>query len=396
MGMAGGFDLGAAYDAAPAASSGGGYSAPAQEQTPAQIAQTLDFWQSGYNADLSPTAQTIAASGTPFGQAESASASTPASNTGAFSELPSYTQQTGRDVPTNTSISNQSQPTTIPYYVERGDTLSEIADNAGISLQELKDLNPKFESDPKYNGGNTIFSGTRVNLPNPSAPSGGSNDSAASGNLPVYDTTGPFNEQGGVGTGPYGPSSTPEPPPPPQQPAATGGTSDPQPTFTNTYVEPTPPAPTVEPVLVSPPPPQIKTAQPDIILFDDEQIPAEIMTNLVLENIGGQELISIARHDTINGQKVIYQPIKDLQSIQQKNNPNNVINLQQTEKQYFSGFPIDLSTKLPEEGSGFNGNNLYISFVGDLILEFINLKEDERIEVQVIQNDILYSIDSEE
>lgn len=319
------------------------------------------------------------------------------SNTGAFSELPSYTQQTGRDVPTNTSISNQSQftpfgqagsaPTesssTTPYYVERGDTLSGIAKDAGISLQELKDLNPKFESDPKYNGGNTIFSGTKVNLPNPSS---------------AYDTTGPFNQQGGIGTGSYGPSSTVTPvePPPPQQPAATGGTSDPQPTFTNTYVEPTPPAPTVEPVLVSPPPPQIKTAQPDIILFDDEQIPAEIMTNLVLENIGGQELISIARHDTINGQKVIYQPIKDLQSIQQKNNPNNVINLQQTEKQYFLGFPIDLSVKIPEQGNGLNGDNFYIGAFGDLILEFINLKEDERIEVQVIQNDILYSIDSEE
>ena len=369
--------------AAPAASSGGGYSAPAQEQTPAQVAATLDFWQSGYNADLSPTAQTIAASGTPFGQAGSASASAPVSNTGAFSELPSYTQQTGRDVPTNTSISNQSQPTTTPYYVERGDTLSGIAKNAGISLQELKDLNPKFESDPKYNGGNTIFSGTKVNLPNPSS---------------AYDTTGPFNQQGGIGTGSYGPSSTVTPvePPPPQQPAATGGTSDPQPTFTNTYVEPTPPAPTVEPVLVSPPPPQIKTAQPDIILFDDEQIPAEIMTNLVLENIGGQELISIARHDTINGQKVIYQPIKDLQSIQQKNNPNNVISLQQTEKQYFLGFPIDLSVKIPEQGNGLNGDNFYIGPFGDLILEFINLKEDERIEVQVIQNDILYSIDSEE
>lgn len=383
MGFEGGFDLGAGSAAAPAASSGGGYSAPAQEQTPAQVAATLDFWQSGYNADLSPTAQTIAASGTPFGQAGSASASAPVSNTGAFSELPSYTQQTGRDVPTNTSISNQSQPTTTPYYVERGDTLSGIAKNAGISLQELKDLNPKFESDPKYNGGNTIFSGTKVNLPNPSS---------------AYDTTGPFNQQGGIGTGSYGPSSTVTPvePPPPQQPAATGGTSDPQPTFTNTYVEPTPPAPTVEPVLVSPPPPQIKTAQPDIILFDDEQIPAEIMTNLVLENIGGQELISIARHDTINGQKVIYQPIKDLQSIQQKNNPNNVISLQQTEKQYFLGFPIDLSVKIPEQGNGLNGDNFYIGPFGDLILEFINLKEDERIEVQVIQNDILYSIDSEE
>jgi hypothetical protein len=38
-------------------------------------------------------------------------AATKSVNTGAFRELPSYTQQTGRDVPTNTSISNQSQST---------------------------------------------------------------------------------------------------------------------------------------------------------------------------------------------------------------------------------------------------------------------------------------------
>ena len=388
MGFDGGFDAGGGGGGGDVGG-GGGYSAPAQQETPAQVAATLDFWQNGYQPDFLSQVET--ASSTP-------ASSTPASNTGAFSELPSYTQQTGRDVPTNTSISNQSQPTTIPHYVERGETLSGIADKAGISLQELKDLNPKFESDPKYNGGSTIFKDTRVNLPNPSAPSSGSTAGGTTafgvpgGADAAYDKKIGFDRA----TNTYGPSSTPEPPP--QQPAATGGTSDPQPTFTNTYVEPTPPAPTVEPVLVSPPPPQIKTAQPDIILFDDEQIPAEIMTNLVLENIGGQELISIARHDTINGQKVIYQPIKDLQLIQQRNNPNSVINLQQTEKQYFSGFPIDLSTKLPEQGSGFgiNGDNFAINVLGGIIVEFINLKDDERVEIQIIQNDILYSIDSEE
>lgn len=125
------------------------------------------------------------------------------------------------------------------------------------------------------------------------------------------------------------------------------------------------------------------------------------MTNLVLENIGGHELINIARHDTINGQNIVYQPIRDLPIIQQKNNPNNVINLQQTEKQYFAGFPIDLSSKIPEEGSGVeplqeNGDNFYINYLGDLVLEFVNLKDDERVEVEVIQSAILYPLDSEE
>jgi len=267
-----------------------------------------------------------------------------------------------------TPIQNVSAPTTT-YRVQSGDTLSGIARDAGISLQELKDLNPKFETDPKYQGGNMIWSGTTVKLPG--------------------QVSAPIAQQ----------PVEPPPPPPPINPSGgtiippSGGTES---TFTYTYVEPTPPAPVIEPVIVSPPPPQVKTAQPDIIIFDDDQIPAEIMTNLVLEDIGGHELINIARHDTVNGQNIAYQPIKDLSIIQQRNNPNNVINLQQTEKQYFSGFPIDLNSKIPEEGNGLNGDNFYINVFGDLIVEFINLKEDERVEVEVIQNDILYSIDSEE
>lgn len=267
-----------------------------------------------------------------------------------------------------TPTQNVSAPTTT-YRVQPGDTLSGIARDAGISLQELKDLNPKFETDPKYQGGNMIWSGTTVKLPG--------QISAPIAQQPVE----------------------PPPPPPPINPSGgtiippSGGTES---TFTYTYVEPTPPAPVVEPVIVSPPPPQVKTAQPDIIIFDDDQIPAEIMTNLVLEDIGGHELINIARHDTVNGQNIAYQPIKDLSIIQQRNNPNNVINLQQTEKQYFLGFPIDLNSKIPEEGNGLNGDNFYINVFGDLIVEFINLKEDERVEVEVIQNDIIYSIDSEE
>ena len=51
-------------------------------------------------------------------------------------------------------------------------------------------------------------------------------------------------------------------------------------------------------------------AKKDIILFNEDAVPVELMTDLIFENIGGQELINISRHDTVNGQTVIYQPIK--------------------------------------------------------------------------------------
>jgi len=73
-------------------------------------------------------------------------------NTGAFTELPSYTQQTGRDVPTNTSISNQSQSTPFGQAgsapVAAG---SEYAQQLADSKKEAQNL---LKSAQKYKGKN--------------------------------------------------------------------------------------------------------------------------------------------------------------------------------------------------------------------------------------------------
>lgn len=135
----------------------------------------------------------------------------------------------------------------------------------------------------------------------------------------------------------------------------------------------------------------VKTATPDIILFDDETVPIDTMADLIFENIGGQELINISRSDIINGQKISYQPIKNLSSIQQRYNPNNILSLQQTADKYFAGFSIKLEDKIPNEGNGVNGENIYIEEeTGDLIIEFINLNNDEQIETQITLGGTIY------
>jgi hypothetical protein len=64
------------------------------------------------------------------------------------------------------AVPDKAKPTTA-VRVEKGDTLSAIAKDAGITLKQLYDLNPKFKEDPKYKGGNMIFSNTLVNLAPP-------------------------------------------------------------------------------------------------------------------------------------------------------------------------------------------------------------------------------------
>lgn len=164
-------------------------------------------------------------------------------------------------------------------------------------------------------------------------------------------------------------------------PSNTGGTNTPS---TPPAVPPTPPPP--------PPPPQpVKTAPIDTIIYQQEDIPVEIMADILFENIGGQELINISRNDIVNGQKVVYQPIKNLNSIQQEYNPNNIVALQDAAPQIFANYPISLEEKVPSVGNGPDGSYVYIDpKTGDLVIEAINLGKDEQIEVQITQSGTIY------
>lgn len=138
----------------------------------------------------------------------------------------------------------------------------------------------------------------------------------------------------------------------------------------------------------------VKASELDAILFADETANATVMETLVFEDIGGHELLNIARRDTINGQKVIYQPIRNLTEIEQQYNPNNVINIEGTADRYFSNFPIKLESKIPEVGGGPDKKNVYINTVtGDLVVDSINLEPDEQIEIQIAASGTIYEAD---
>jgi hypothetical protein len=144
----------------------------------------------------------------------------------------------------------------------------------------------------------------------------------------------------------------------------------------------------------------VKTATPDIIQFDDTTIidNAEVVVDLLFENIGGQELLTIARYDTVNGQDVKYQPIKNLKILQEEYNPNNLIKVRQTSDKFFANFPIKLENKIPNVGNGPLGSNIYLTLddatIPDdsLVLEFVNLENDEQVEIQITINGTIYEV----
>jgi hypothetical protein len=134
----------------------------------------------------------------------------------------------------------------------------------------------------------------------------------------------------------------------------------------------------------------IKTATPDIVLFDDSIVPIEVMTDLIFEDIGGQELINISRTDTINGQKILYQPIKNINTINQEYNPNNILGLQKTSDKYFSGYAIKFEERVPKVSNSLDGNPVYVDSNGNLVIDSINLNADEQVEIQVTVSGTIY------
>lgn len=151
----------------------------------------------------------------------------------------------------------------------------------------------------------------------------------------------------------------------------------------------------------------VKIATPDLIIFGDEVVSIESMTDLIFEDIGGYELATISRHDLVNGQKVIYTPIKNLTDLYLQYNPNNVLRLQSSDS-YFKSLSLSIFDHLPICGTGYslvgtdpdlnkrtkvpNCKSVYIDpITGDLVINLINVKENEQLEVQILTSGDVFS-----
>jgi hypothetical protein len=167
------------------------------------------------------------------------------------------------------------------------------------------------------------------------------------------------------------------------------------------YVPQAAPSPSGGPPPPPPPPPKphnpwittsdysepvgVKQADPDIVLFDTENISPELLLQLSYEDISGTELINISRSDIIDGRNVVYSPIKNISGLRRRFNPNNIIAMPSTSSSLFSKYPIDLINREPYEP--------YFNDDGDLVIEIENIREDEVIEVEVDSSGTINTVD---
>lgn len=138
----------------------------------------------------------------------------------------------------------------------------------------------------------------------------------------------------------------------------------------------------------------IKVATPDLIQVKEDAIPVEQMTDLMFEDIGGQEIISIARNDLINGQDVVYSPIKNAKKIGATFSPLNMFASIDDVNAHFKNFQIMFDSRVPEFGTNTDKDEVldiaYVDTVtGDLIVNVTGMAPNEQVEVQIVNNVVL-------
>jgi hypothetical protein len=128
-----------------------------------------------------------------------------------------------------------------------------------------------------------------------------------------------------------------------------------------------------------------KVAVPNAVDQLNEPLSYDVMTEIIFQDIGGQELINISRADAINGQNIMYSIVKNLKNIMLEYNSNNIIKLGGTSDVLFKNFSIKLEDKIPKYGNGTNGAIVYLEQAsGNILIDLINLEDEEQVEIEII------------
>jgi hypothetical protein len=183
------------------------------------------------------------------------------------------------------------------------------------------------------------------------------------------------------GSGPK-PNPKPDPKPDPKPNASPTQTPEPTGSVSSVPATPTQPQPSAD---VS-----VKSPSPDLIQIDRLGLPKNLMLRLALEKIGAQELITLVRHDTVNGQSITYQPVKNLSDIAIAYNPQNIIKIPDTSNSYFKNFAIQLENHIPQFSNDSVPVSVYLQNSG-IVIDLINLKADYEVEVQTMSSGQIFN-----
>jgi flagellar biosynthesis GTPase FlhF len=131
----------------------------------------------------------------------------------------------------------------------------------------------------------------------------------------------------------------------------------------------------------------VKYATPSDVLIDTNDLPVDLILKLTLEKIGGLELIGLVRHDTVNGQNIVYRPVKNISQLAIEYNPQNMVKMPDSADSYFKNFPIKLENHIQQTTNEFPPLVAYIDpTTENVIIDVVSIKADYEVEIQMVSS----------
>ena len=144
-----------------------------------------------------------------------------------------------------------------------------------------------------------------------------------------------------------------------------------------------PAAPPAAPPPPPPPPPgqsqtsQVKISAVNVINRNYEATSVDQMERLYFQNVGGTEILSVARHDTVGGEEVVFNNVDNIFELRSQFNPLNIL-MTTNINSLFSEYGVDIGTKIGALDETFSMN-----VDGGIDIEVFNVNRDEYVQVQI-------------
>jgi hypothetical protein len=145
---------------------------------------------------------------------------------------------------------------------------------------------------------------------------------------------------------------------------------------------------------------RFKIADPQYVLSTSPAQTINDMENLILQGIGGHEILSLARRDLIDGKNISYGIVSSLQKLFEEYNPKTIVSLENTSFSYFKSLGVSFEKFLPSE-KALDGiapglkNPISIDSQENITIYVSNVKDFHEVEVQSLTSeevlrDIIY------
>ena len=150
-----------------------------------------------------------------------------------------------------------------------------------------------------------------------------------------------------------------------------------------------PAAPAPPPPPPPPPPGQYRTSsvkipEINIINFKADVVSSKQIEKMYFQDVGGTEILSVARHNTVGGEEVVYSHVDNLADIKSQFNPLNVL-MSTNMEDLFNKYAIDIHQKMPQslETSIATVESETQAGVWNIEILVENVNTDEYIQIQI-------------